>query len=159
MIFRISGSLLLLLFMALTGCAHKEIGVMPFAEGKVQHVVYAKSTPWKPCPPFVPKGCEIAVLDGHPKKPDMFTVRFRVQKSFFMPAHTHPKDERVTVISGKAAVGFGKDVQRKDAREFGPGDYYVNARGAVHKVWINGPTVIQITGIGPWEAHFIDKKK
>jgi len=31
-------------------------------------------------------------------------------------------------------------------------DYYVNARHAVHSVWIEGPTVIQITGIGPWKA-------
>lgn len=88
----------------------------------------------------------------------MFTVRFYVKDEFYMPAHTHPKDERVTIISGKAAVGFGNDVARKDAKEFGSGDYYVNARGAVHKVWIEGPTVLQITGIGPWEAHFVDKK-
>ena len=41
---------------------------------------------------------------------------------------------------------------RTDHTEFGPGDYYVNARHAVHQVWIEGPTVLQITGIGPWKA-------
>ena len=36
------------------------------------------------------------------------------------------------------------------------GDYYVNARGAVHTVWASKSSEIQITGLGPWEAHFID---
>ena len=83
---------------------------------------------------------------------DLFTVRFRVRETFVMPPHWHPKDERVTVISGSVGVAFGADAERQDATEFGPGDYYVNARNAVHQVWIEGPTVIQITGIGPWQA-------
>ena len=74
-----------------------------------------------------------------------------------VPAHTHPKDERVTLLSGKVAVAFGKDATREDANEFGPGDYYVNARGAVHTVWIEGPTVLQVTGVGPWEVHPVDE--
>ena len=125
---------------------------MKFPEGEVQHVVRAESTPWKPCPPTLPPGCEMAVLEGDPKGADLFTVRFRVSGTFVMPPHWHPKDERVTIISGTAEVAFGADAVRKDATEFGPGDYYVNARKAVHLVWIEGPTVLQITGIGPWEA-------
>jgi hypothetical protein len=125
---------------------------MQFAEGEVQHVVRSASTPWQPCPPTLPPGCEMAVLDGDPKAEDLFTVRFRVSDTFVMPPHWHPKDERVTVISGTAAVAFGADSDRQGAVEFGPGDYYVNARHAIHKVWIEGPTVIQITGIGPWKA-------
>lgn len=125
---------------------------MQFAEGEVQHVVRSASAPWQPCPPTLPPGCEMAVLDGDPKAEDLFTVRFRVSDTFVMPPHWHPKDERVTVISGTAAVAFGADSDRQGAVEFGPGDYYVNARHAIHKVWIEGPTVIQITGIGPWKA-------
>ena len=150
---------LLIFLVVITGCAQKEMGVMKFPSGKVQHVVRAGATKWKPCPPSLPTGCEIAVLAGHPKKPDLFTVRFKVDKTFFMPAHTHPKDERVTIIEGKAAVGFGKDVKREQATEFGLGDYYVNARNTVHVVWVEGTTVIQITGIGPWEANFVNKNK
>lgn len=134
-----------------TGLA-EEIGVMQFPEGEVQHVVRAGSTAWQPCPPTLPSGCEIAVLDGDPRSPDLFTVRFRVDDNFVMPPHWHPKDERVTVISGKAGVAFGAESTHEDATWFGPGDYYVNARHAVHSVWIEGPTVLQITGIGPWKA-------
>jgi quercetin dioxygenase-like cupin family protein len=94
----------------------------------------------------------MAVLEGDPQGEELFTVRFRVAERFVMPPHWHPRDERVTVLSGKVAVAFGEEAVRADAREFGPGDYYVNARHAVHQVWIEGPTVIQITGIGPWQA-------
>lgn len=125
---------------------------MQFPEGEVQHLVRFESAPWQPCPPTLPPGCEMAVLDGNPQTDDLFTVRFRVSDTFVMPPHWHPKDERVTIISGTAAVAFGADSERQDAIEFGPGDYYVNARHAVHVVWIEGPTVLQITGIGPWKA-------
>jgi hypothetical protein len=87
----------------------------------------------------------------------LFTVRFKVDGSFFMPAHWHPKDERVTILQGKAYVAFGEDGTRESAKGFGPGDYYVNAREAIHKVWADDNTIIQITGIGPWEAHFIEE--
>ena len=77
---------------------------MQFPEGEVQHVVRLESTPWGPCPPTLPPGCEMAVLDGNPQTEDLFTVRFRVTDTFVMPPHWHPKDERVTIISGTAAV-------------------------------------------------------
>ena len=142
----------LILFLLAGASAGQEIGVMQFPGGEVQHVVRADSTPWKLCPPTLPAGCEMAVLEGDPQGEDLFTVRFRASGTFVMPPHWHPKDERVTIISGTAAVAFGADSERKNATEFGPGDYYVNARHAVHVVWIEGPTVLQITGIGPWKA-------
>jgi quercetin dioxygenase-like cupin family protein len=138
------------------GCAQSRIGEYDFAEGIVQHAVPADEIAWKGCPPHLPSGCEVAVLEGNPQGSGMFTVRFRLTDEFVMPAHTHPKDERVTVLKGRMAVGFGVGATREDAREFGPGDYYVNARGAVHTVWADKSSEIQITGIGPWEAHFVD---
>ena len=140
------------LALTLAACAGREVGIMKFPEGSVQHVVRADATPWQPCPPSLPGECTMAVLEGNPGGEDLFTVRFRIEGEFLLPPHWHPKDERVTVISGTVAVAFGADARREDATEFGPGDYYVNARNAVHTVWVTGPTVIQITGIGPWKA-------
>lgn len=144
----------LVLFIA--GCAQSRIGEFDFAEGTVQHAVRAGEIAWRNCPPHLPSGCEVAVLEGDPQGSGMFTVRLRLTDDFVMPPHTHPKDERVTVLTGRVAVGFGVGGARVYAKEFGPGDYYVNARGAVHTVWADKSTEIQITGIGPWEAHFID---
>ncbi len=138
------------------GCGQSPVGEMKFPEGIVQHVVQAEDIQWQPCPPNLPSGCEIAVLEGNPKSPDLFTVRFRASGEFVMPPHSHPKDERVTVLQGKMAVAFGRDGRRENAKEFGPGDYYVNARGAIHTVWADTVSIIQITGIGPWEAEFAE---
>jgi len=67
------------------------------------------------------------------------------------------KDERVTIISGQVAVAFGAGATREDATVFGPGDHYVNKREEIHTVWADSTSILQITGIGPWKADFIDK--
>lgn len=141
------------------GCRQSstQVGEMEFPDGTVQHVVHAKDIQWKPCPPNLPEGCEMVVLEGSPKSNDLFTVRFRVNAKFIMPPHTHPKDERATILQGKAYVAFGKDATKEDAKEFGPGDYYVNAKNEIHTVWADSSTIIQLTGIGPWEANFIEE--
>jgi len=149
----------LFVMIVLNGCTQKSVpvGEMQFPEGSVQHVVLAEDIKWQPCPPNLPEGCEMVVLEGNPKSKDLFTVRFKTSGGFKMPPHTHPKDERVTILQGKAYVAFGKDAKKEAAKEFGPGDYYVNARNEIHSVWADDDTIIQITGIGPWAANFITK--
>jgi quercetin dioxygenase-like cupin family protein len=147
----------LLVALLISGCVQSRVGEFDFAEGVVQHAVPSAEMPWKPCPPNLPSGCEIAILEGNPRGTGLFTVRFRLSEAFVMPPHTHPRDERVTVLKGQMAVAFGPDGTRETATEFGPGDYYVNARGAVHTVWASKSSEIQITGFGPWEAHFVDR--
>ena len=148
-----------ILSIIMIGCTQSstQVGEMQFPDGTVQHVVHAKDIQWKPCPPNLPEGCEMAVMEGSPKSNDLFTVRFRINGEFIMPAHTHPKDERATILQGKGYVAFGKGATREDAKEFDPGDYYVNARNEIHTVWADSGTIIQLTGIGPWEAHFIEE--
>jgi len=131
------------------------VGDMEFPEGSVQHAVKAKDIQWKPCPPNLPGGCQMAVLEGNPKSNGLFTVRFKISEEFVIPPHTHPKDERVTILQGKMYVAFGKDAVRENAKEFTAGDYYVNARNEIHTVWADPGTIIQLTGIGPWEANFV----
>ncbi|MEZ4778568.1 MAG: cupin domain-containing protein [Flavobacteriaceae bacterium] len=132
-----------------------QVGDMKFSEGQVQHVVIAEEIVWKPCPANLPAGCEMTVLEGNPKGNDLFTVRFKISGEFLLPPHTHPKDERVTVLQGKVYVAFGEKATKDVAKAFGQGDYYVNAKNAVHSVWAEPGTILQITGIGPWEANFL----
>ena len=109
----------------LFACEQKPFGEFEFAEGVVQHAVHAANIDWKPCPPNLPPGCELAVLEGNPQAEGLFTVRFRVSEELIMPPHTHPRDERVTLLAGRASVAFGADATRDDAVHFGPGDYYL----------------------------------
>ena len=66
--------LVIISLLSLGACAHKQYGKMKFADGQVQHVVRGKEIQWKKCPPNLPSSCEIFILDGSPKKKDLFTV-------------------------------------------------------------------------------------
>lgn len=125
-------------------------------KGTLQHAVLASDIAWQPCPPNLPAACQIAVLEGNPQASGLFTVRFRVASGFVVPSHTHPQEERVTVLKGRISVAFGMDATREKAKHFGPGDYYVNARDTIHSVWADDGSEIQITGFGPWQANVVE---
>jgi quercetin dioxygenase-like cupin family protein len=142
----------------LAGSGTPSVGETKSPEESVQLVVLDKDVAWRPCPPHLPSGCEIAVLEGDPRSNEIFTVRFRLAGDFVMPPHTHPNDERVTVLQGSVSIAFGIGAKRESAKRFGTGDYYVNFRDAIHTVWSDEKdTVVQVTGVGPWEADFVDE--
>lgn len=60
---------------------------------------------WGPCPAFIPKGCEIAVLHGDPSKPNV-DVFFKVPANFTIPSHWHTSPERMVLVSGKLDVTY-----------------------------------------------------
>ena len=53
------------------------------------------------------KGAQLAVVQGDPTKEGMYVVRLKVPAGFKIPAHTHPNDENVTVLSGSFNIGTG----------------------------------------------------
>lgn len=60
---------------------------------------------WGPCPPFLPKGCAIAVLHGDPSKPNV-DIFFKVPGGSVIPSHTHTSAERMVLVSGKLTVTY-----------------------------------------------------
>lgn len=125
-------------------------------DGTSQITKRASDVTWGPCPPVLPAACEMAVLEGDPRSETLFTVRFHTKAPFELSPHWHPRHERVTILEGQVGVGFGDEIDREKATWFGPGDYYVNAKGAHHFVLSDGPALIQITGIGPWQVRYVD---
>jgi hypothetical protein len=55
---------------------------------------------WGPAPPKLPAGAQIAVLAGDPTKPVPYTIRLNFPANYAIPAHWHPTDENVVVVSG-----------------------------------------------------------
>jgi len=127
-------------------------------EGVDQVVKRADEIEWGPCPPglLAGEGCRMAVLEGNPKAEQLFTFRIRTTEPFVLPPHTHPRNERVTVIDGALYVGFGTTVDKQASTRFEAGDFYVNRAGAPHFVWSDEPMTVQLTGIGPWAIHPLD---
>jgi hypothetical protein len=62
---------------------------------------------WQDGPPSLPAGAKFAVLEGDPAKPGPFVFRVKVPDGYKVPPHTHPKAERVTVMSGTFHLGMG----------------------------------------------------
>ena len=87
-------------------------------------------------------------------------MRVKFPPYYKLPAHWHPKDERVTVIEGAVYVGFGDIMDTTNAQKFTTGAYYVNPVESHHYVFTQAEGVImQITGNGPWGITYIEEKK
>jgi len=105
---------------------------------------------WVDGPPNLPKGTKIAVLEGGTKELGIFTIRLKMPAGATIAAHTHPRPERVTVLSGRVVVSIGGK-----ETTFTSGGFYVNAPNEVHSVAFQEESVIQLTCEGPWELKFV----
>src|SRR5262249_3741884 len=71
------------------------------------HLMQAvKDVQWGAAPPILPPGAQIAVLAGDPGKAAPFTVRLKFPANYTIPAHSHPGDEHVVVVSGSLTFGM-----------------------------------------------------
>jgi quercetin dioxygenase-like cupin family protein len=111
---------------------------------------------WKDGPASLPRGAKIAVLEGDPAKEGMFVMRVRAPDGYHIPAHTHPKPERVTIIQGTFKLAMGDNPQPADAHVLPAGTYGVWPPGMVHAVWIEGETIVQFHGMGPWVINYVN---
>lgn len=109
---------------------------------------------WNDAPPSMPQGTKIAVLEGDTKQPGMFTVRLRVPAGSVIAPHTHPRPERVTVLSGRIRVGFGSKVDASGTT-FAAGGFYVNPPSDPHFLVIEEDAVLQLTCEGPWVLEYV----
>lgn len=98
----------------------------------------------------------MAVLEGDPTKEGMFVVRFQFPEGYHIPPHTHPKTERVTVISGTLLLAMGENLDRSAAKTLTAGTYGFWPPGMKHTAWSEGETVIQLHGIGPWQITYVN---
>lgn len=112
---------------------------------------------WVDAPPTLPAGTKVLRLEGDPRAEGIFTMRLKLPAGARLDPHWHPRDERVTILSGEARVGFGDVFDEKAMTSFTAGNFYVNPAKSHHYVFIAKETVMQLTGVGPWELHFIDQ--
>ena len=102
------------------------------------------------------KGAELAVVKGDPTKEGMYVVRLRVPAGYVIPAHTHPNDENVTVLSGTFHIGTGDKLDEKKGQAIRPGGYAYVAKGMNHYAWFSEDTVIQLHGMGPQGITYVN---
>jgi len=111
---------------------------------------------WTDGPPSLPPGAKIAVLEGDPSKEGPFVFRGLLPDGYRVPPHTHPKTERITVISGTFNIGMGEKFDQTKTRAMPAGSYGYWQAGMKHFVWAKGETVIQFHGTGPWSITYLN---
>ena len=111
---------------------------------------------WKEGPPSLPAGATMAVLEGDPRSNGMFTMRVRIPAGAAIPPHWHPREERVTILSGAVSLGFGTTADPAATVRYGAGSFYVNPPRVMHYLFFPEATEMQMTGVGPWELHTED---
>ena len=116
----------------------------------------ADSLKWSAAPPMLPKGAEMAVLAGDPSKAEPFVVRTKLPAGYKIPAHTHPTDENVTVLSGTFHVGMGDKLDPNKGDTLKAGGFAHVAKGMQHYAWTSEETVIQVHGMGPFAIDYVN---
>lgn len=123
---------------------------------------------WSDGPASLPRGAQVAVLQGDPTEAGPFVMRLRFPAGYSISPHFHPAAENITVISGTFNMGKGEEVvagpgarpgERTDADEI-----YRLSRGSFamippqdrHYAWTDEPTEIQLHGQGPWQVTYVN---
>ena len=101
-------------------------------------------------------GAQAAVYIGDPTKEGLYVIRLKVPAGYEMPAHTHPRDEYWTVISGTLNFGLGGKLHEEKAKAIKAGKDAYAAKGIPHFAFTTEEAVIQVHGFGPQRITYVD---
>ena len=130
--------------------AHDEKGAMDVS------VHRSDKLKWQDGPPSLPAGAKFAVLEGDPSKSGPFVLRIKLPDGYRIPPHTHPKPERVTILAGTFNLGMGETFDATQGEVLPVGTYGTWPAGMKHYVWVEGETIVQIHGDGPWAIKYVN---
>jgi quercetin dioxygenase-like cupin family protein len=150
------GTMIVATTLAASSLSAEPVSAPALPAGTIQ--VPAGSGTWLSGPPGLPAGTRVMRLEGDPSSEGMFTLRLQVPAGTRLQPHSHPRDERVTVLSGEVLVGFGDTFDENAMTRFTAGSFYVNPADSHHFIWFKSESVIQITGNGPWQLHYISER-
>src|ERR1700761_2344441 len=125
-----------------------------------QQVIQAPAeATWGPAPPMLPAGAQIAVLSGDPGKAAPYTVRLKFPAHYQIPAHSHPTDENVVVVSGALTFGMGEKLlpDASGNKTLSAGGFALMPANMNHFAYSGAaPTTIVLYGQGPVEFKYVN---
>jgi hypothetical protein len=126
------------------------------AKGEEHEIRTPDELKWVDGPSSLQAGAKMVVLEGDPSKDGPFVIRVKLPDGFRVAPHTHPKDERVTVITGTLYLGMGGTFDEKLGKAMPAGSYGRTAAGMKHFGWVKGETILQLHGVGPWSIDYVN---
>jgi quercetin dioxygenase-like cupin family protein len=129
------------------------------AQGSLHVISTRAEAQWGPAPPLVPPGAQIAVLAGDPTKAAAYTVRLKFPANYAIPAHSHPADENVVLVSGALTFGMGDQLDKKAPgnKTLTAGGYALMPAGMNHFAYTGKQeTTILLYGQGPIDFKYVN---
>jgi quercetin dioxygenase-like cupin family protein len=128
--------------------------VLPAAANAQTHAP-APALNWGPAPAVFPAGAKMAVLQGDPSKPGLFTVRLELPDGYRVQPHLHPTDESLTIISGTFLLGMGDTLATARATALRAGEFGFVEANMHHYAIARGRTVVQVHALGPFVLTYV----
>jgi quercetin dioxygenase-like cupin family protein len=113
---------------------------------------------WTDGPPSLPSGVQMAIVSGNPGKKGMFTIQLKMPTDYAVPAHSHPTNEVVKVLSGKLHYGMSDKLDMAQAKTLTIGHSVTMKAKMNHWVHAPAPATIQVSGMGPFQITYVDPK-
>lgn len=111
---------------------------------------------WGPAPAVFPAGARMAVLSGDPSKSGVFVIRLKMPAGYQIPAHHHPTDEYVTVVSGEFHLGMGDKLDKSKSATLHAGGFAEAPAGMNHFAWASRASVVQVNAEGPFVMIYVN---
>ncbi len=143
-----------ILLLSLTVFAQK--GEENNIENSVVKTINDTDLQWGPCPPFMPDGCNIAVLHGNPAINNV-DVLFKVEGNSFIPNHWHNSPERMILLAGELQVTYDKEttqIMKVGSYAYGP-----SKKPHTAKCISKEPCILFIAFENPLDAFAIEINK
>jgi quercetin dioxygenase-like cupin family protein len=132
------------------------VTAVAFAQASTHFMENLGTAKWTAAPPMLPAGAEIAVLSGDPGKTAPYTIRLKFPANYNLPAHSHPQDENVAVVSGELFMGTGTKLDRNAGQGLRVGGYALVPANFNHFAYTKGETTILLYGTGPVDFKYVN---
>lgn len=122
-----------------------------------QHVIQnAGEAKWGPAPPMLPPGARIVVLSGNPGGTGLVSLRVKFPANYKVPAHSHPTDENVVIVSGTVSFGMGDKLDESKGTALTAGGFAKMPAGMNHYAFTKAGAEIILYAEGPIEFKYVN---
>jgi quercetin dioxygenase-like cupin family protein len=103
------------------------------------------------------QGCELAPVSGNPDAAgEPFVIRLKCIAGTVIPAHWHPTDENVTVLTGTFQVGMGDKYDATRLQTMAPGSFVTVPKEAHHYALSKTLSIVQVHAVGPFKVIWLN---
>jgi quercetin dioxygenase-like cupin family protein len=106
-----------------------------------------------------PNGIKVAIIQGDPAKPGLFTQRFIFPAGMKLPLHWHTSSETITVITGSLYHGIGLTPDEAKATKMQAGAFMVIPPNTTHFAFTKEECIVQVQGTGPFVRNVVNNNK